>query len=149
MTWYVLVSLNLWVLWRSGWEGGVEAHSNLLHKLWTELAVSQPAFNSTVISNPLHKSMLFCTHLSSKAAACTWKDKTRGGWKGDSEASFCFLSLSFHSFTHLHQPLSLYIESGEIKRKGGKKKTSARQKKKRRTIKGGRGGAATFESITS
>lgn len=135
----------------AGGKGGVEVHSNLLHKQWTELAVSQPAFNSTVISNPLHKSMLFCTHLSCKAtAACTWKDKTRGRWKGDSHPSFCFLSLfPFLSFTHLHQPLSLYIESGEIKRKGGGKKKQVPGKKKKRTIKGGRGGAATFESITS
>lgn len=145
MTWYVLVSLNLWVLWRSRWEGGVEAHSNLLHKQRTELAVSQPAFNSTVISNPLHKSTLFCTHLLYKAAACTWKDKTRGRRKGDSHPSFCFLSFSFLSFTHLHQPLSVYIESGEIKREGEKNKCQG----KKRTIKGGRGGAATFESITS
>lgn len=53
----------------------------------------------------------------------------------------------FLSFTHLHQPLSVYIESSEIKREGERKNKC--QEKKKRTIKGGRGGAATFESITS
>lgn len=86
----------------AGGGGGIEAHSNLLHKQRTELAVSQPAFNSTVISNPLHKSTLFCTHLRSKTAAWAWKDKTRGRRKGDSHSSFLLplYSLSLiHSFT--------------------------------------------------
>lgn len=132
----------------SGCCGGAGGREGFRHTVISSTSErTEPAFSSSVISNPLHKSMLFCTHLSSKAAAYTWKDKTRGRWKGDSRPFFCFLSFSFLSFTHLHRPLSLCIESSEIKRKGGKKKQVPGKKK--RTIKGGRGGAATFESITS
>lgn len=144
MTWYVLVSLNLWVPRRSGEEGSTVISFTSKR---TELAVSQPAFNSTVISNPLHKSpaIFFCLFLLFFYPHLPAPKRQNKKKRGDSHPSF----FPFPSFTHLHQPLSVYIESGEIKREGEEKKNKCQGEKRERTIKGGRGGAATFESITS
>lgn len=130
MTWYVLVSLNLWVPRRSGEEGSTVISFTSKR---TELAVSKPAFNSTVISNPLHKSpaIFFCLFLFLFYPHLPAPKRQNKKKRGDSHPSF----FPFPSFTHLHQPLSVYIESGEIKREGEEKKNKCQGEKREKNNK--------------
>lgn len=129
MTWYVLVSLNLWVPRRSGEEGSTVISFTSKR---TELAVSQPAFNSTVISNPLHKSpaIFFCLFLFlfffyPHLPAPKRQNKKKKGWF----TSF-FLSFSLiHSFTSAI--ICVYWKRRDKERGRGKKKQVPGRKKRK------------------